>query len=89
MFYSQWAKLMILLDMLLDNSVSFWYPSTGGRGAGVSCKGLFTPRKSRSKSEKDQRTSKKDQRINDKHQRKFSLSHSHSLGLNTDVGMIE
>ena len=31
---------------------------------GSRCKGLFTPRESRSESEKDQRTSKKDQRIN-------------------------
>ena len=79
MFYSQWAKLMILFGMSLDK--------TGARGAGISCKGLFTPSESRSESEKDQRTRKNDQRINGKHQRKFSLSHW--LGLNTDVGIIE
>ena len=36
-------------------------------------KGLFTPNKSGSESEKDQTTSKKDQTINDKHQSKFSF----------------
>ena len=49
----------------------------------LNCKGLSTPSESRSKSEKDQRASEKDQGINSKHQRKFSLSRSLSLGLNT------
>ena len=42
-------------------------------------KGLLTPNKSKSDSEKDQRTSKRNQRIYDKDQRNFSLSFSLSL----------
>ena len=47
--------------------------------------GLFTPSKSGSDGEKDERTSEKDQRIKGKHQRKVSLS----LGLNTALHVIQ
>ena len=46
-------------------------------------KGLPTPSESECESEKDERTIGRDQRTNGKHQRKFSLSLSLSLGLNT------
>ena len=53
-------------------------------------KGLFTPRESGSKSEKDHTTSKTDQRINDKHLWRFSPSLPLSFGVNgpqaVDVG---